>query len=771
MAKQPKKNTLFSRFSLLIIVATFLSTALAPLFNTSTANAAISGFVPGNIISDSAMRRSSSMTTSEIQNFLNAKGSNCTSGSNCLKNYTENGKKAAQIIYEISQKYKINPQVLIVLLQKEVGLVTINNPGSWRYRSATGYGCLDSTPGVCNSSYYGFTNQLKWSATMFNAILNRSSTWYTPYTVGTNYIQYSPAASCGKVQVNIANLATAALYSYTPYTPNRAALNADYGTGDSCSAYGNRNFFLYMRDWFGYRLETPFFQVGTKIYMRGYNNTYYHVINPTQLREFGYGTFFTSIDKQTTTYMNSLTYKGDLSYVVKFGNQSSIYAISSGKKSHFPSRTIYENAYGFTVGSSESVLQSEYETSFVTQSSVAQVLKIASAPEIYYVSGGKKHHIANSTVYTTMGGSSTYNTQASTTLSAAFASQLATGFPIVQAKSYLKASDTNSYYFWDGTDLYRFGADNLSAQPAGVYTGKSQYIEMLDSSSVRINKYMRDSSGSFYRLYRDEKYPLSSSAIAKFQLSASNTPLVSSNVLDRFVVNNSAGTQSAIRFGVSTRIYKNVGAYKIRAVNDLYDLSMLSIPMSSVKSLPADFETLYNNQGIIFSQNRLVRASGSTKIYFADNISNTLLHISTVDIAQQYGIKLNNISLINSISEASSYSTSELGRISKSCGGIYYVADSRRLLKIDATTAAKFNYNFSTAPVIPASLISTLPSTETMKTLIRDSTYGRVYSVHDGKKYWIVSRVVFDAHYKWSDVTTVSSGLINSLPSGSAIQQ
>jgi peptidoglycan hydrolase-like protein with peptidoglycan-binding domain len=49
----------------------------------------------------------------------------------------------------------------------------------------------------------------------------------------------------------MSNQATHSLYLYTPYTPNAAALNAGYGIGNSCSAYGNRNFFQYYTDWFG----------------------------------------------------------------------------------------------------------------------------------------------------------------------------------------------------------------------------------------------------------------------------------------------------------------------------------------------------------------------------------------------------------------------------------------------------------------------------------------------------------------------------------------
>ena len=54
----------------------------------------------------------------------------------------------------------------------------------------------------------------------------------------------------------IRNQATAALYIYTPYRPNQGALNNLYGTGDSCSSYGNRNFWRMFTDWFG-STKTP----------------------------------------------------------------------------------------------------------------------------------------------------------------------------------------------------------------------------------------------------------------------------------------------------------------------------------------------------------------------------------------------------------------------------------------------------------------------------------------------------------------------------------
>jgi len=246
------------------------------LLHTSSAHAT-SGFDASRIIDDVVLTDTTRMSTGDIQNFLNSKVPTCdTNGTApasdfgrpdlthaqyaatqgwpappypCLKDYTQNGQTAAQLINNAAQTYQVNPQVLIVLLQKEQGLVTDTWPLPSQYRSATGYGCPDTA--ACDSQYYGLTNQLNWAATMFHAIETNSPTWYTPYILGNNYIQYNPNSGCGGSTVNIQNRATQALYNYTPYQPNQAALDAGWALAPPCGAYGNRNFFLYFTDWFG----------------------------------------------------------------------------------------------------------------------------------------------------------------------------------------------------------------------------------------------------------------------------------------------------------------------------------------------------------------------------------------------------------------------------------------------------------------------------------------------------------------------------------------
>jgi hypothetical protein len=256
---------------------------------TSARVSALSGgeFQAGRIIDDSVMYDGNAMSAQEIQAFLNAKVPVCdTNGTQmrgnvtraahgtangypppytCLKDFAENTptkaadaycantyfggvKTAAQIIYDVSRACNVSQKALIVLLQKEQSLITDDWPWSIQYRAATGYGCPDTA--ACDAEYYGFFNQVYNASRQLQRYVKQSS--YFNYRGGeTSYIQYNPNAGCGGSNVYLQNSATAALYNYTPYQPNQAALDNLYGSGDGCSAYGNRNFWRLFNDWFG----------------------------------------------------------------------------------------------------------------------------------------------------------------------------------------------------------------------------------------------------------------------------------------------------------------------------------------------------------------------------------------------------------------------------------------------------------------------------------------------------------------------------------------
>ncbi len=271
--------------ALIALTAVSLATAIVAPYHVS---AAVTGadWRAGRIIDDSIFNNKAAMSVDQIQQFLNAKVPTCDNWGTqpygnttrrayseskgvvfpltCLKDYYENitthennlegrtvpsgAQSAAQIIWNASQTYSINPQVLITLLQKEQSLVLDDWPWPIQYRSATGYGCPDSA--ACDASYYGFYNQIDRAAWQFRRYADFPNN-FNYFSGRNNNIRFNANINCGSSTVFIENQATASLYNYTPYQPNQAALGNLYGAGDSCSAYGNRNFWRIFNDWFG----------------------------------------------------------------------------------------------------------------------------------------------------------------------------------------------------------------------------------------------------------------------------------------------------------------------------------------------------------------------------------------------------------------------------------------------------------------------------------------------------------------------------------------
>jgi len=229
-----------------------------------------SAFDPGNIVSDAVFYNTSAMTVEQIRTFLLSEGEGCT-GANCLKNLRitttsqpadqycqayQGGanEDAATVIAKFSTACGINPQVMLVTLQKESGLLSRTDTTAASYNAPWGWHCPDTGPGGsanCDPAYAGFFNQgygmaKQWARYKVNP---EKYNYRAGQTV--NILWNVVESGCGGAPVTIKNTATASLYNYTPYQPNAASLAAYPGVGDACSAYGNRNFFFLFRKYFG----------------------------------------------------------------------------------------------------------------------------------------------------------------------------------------------------------------------------------------------------------------------------------------------------------------------------------------------------------------------------------------------------------------------------------------------------------------------------------------------------------------------------------------
>ena len=237
--------------------------------DTSASALALAGtnFIPGLIIADPLFYNGAAMTSDQIQQFLDQRIGSCANGQ-CLNvgvvNFPGRAKyvssstgavvceaiaagtiKVSELIYRTQVACGISAQVILVTLQKEQGLITNRSPSDTALSHAMGMACPDTAP--CDPGYAGLATQIVTGTTQLKCY----KACKFAKQPGVQPIQYSPNAACGSTSVLVQNYATAALYSYTPYQPNAAALANLNGTGDGCSSYGNRNFWVYYSSWFG----------------------------------------------------------------------------------------------------------------------------------------------------------------------------------------------------------------------------------------------------------------------------------------------------------------------------------------------------------------------------------------------------------------------------------------------------------------------------------------------------------------------------------------
>ena len=130
----------------------------APLYQSAqpqsaiTLEQALSIYDKNNIITDGQLTDASTMTAAQIQSFLSSQGS-------VLANYSSGGKTAAQRIYDDCRTHGINPQVVLVTLQKEKGLIksASANPNAF----AMGWSTSDSTTQTSRARIFLGTRQFR----------------------------------------------------------------------------------------------------------------------------------------------------------------------------------------------------------------------------------------------------------------------------------------------------------------------------------------------------------------------------------------------------------------------------------------------------------------------------------------------------------------------------------------------------------------------------------------------------------------------------------
>lgn len=337
------------RWAYFLISALVLSQFSFPKNPANTAKAD-SVFNPNNLVSDSFYTATFTMSVSDIQAFLVKKGSVLTKTDPSLLGDGNNGRSAAQIIYDASRAtlvdfarsagygpgnplvVSLNPEVILATLQKEQSLVTDTSmvPGSANTQTALdwamGMGCPDG--GGCNQTYKGFTTQVVYGTAQlyFNYLMaqiaNNSHNSCYDATKGGVWPWVGNTVSIDSTSVTFSTASTAGLYCYTPHIYN-----------------GNYNFWRNINSWF-----TPVGFQPTLSYNAA-DGTLYAISGTTRYPITGRGFAGWGLQNKTISGMTAdqlaFPVGSTLSHLA-LGSDGSVYYMDNGYKRPFTSVRIFD---------------------------------------------------------------------------------------------------------------------------------------------------------------------------------------------------------------------------------------------------------------------------------------------------------------------------------------------------------------------------------------------------------------------------------------------
>lgn len=160
------------------------------------------GFNQNNIISDEFLATSDKMSQSEVQDFLETQRGQLASYRTRDINGVE--KSASEIIFEAGYQFKVNPRLLLALLEKEQGLLSNPSPTVKALAWATGFGSWGA------AKYYGFGAQVYYAAKALGRDYDLYADYYRGFPVGRETVTED-----GEI-VRPENNATRKCYIYNP---------------------------------------------------------------------------------------------------------------------------------------------------------------------------------------------------------------------------------------------------------------------------------------------------------------------------------------------------------------------------------------------------------------------------------------------------------------------------------------------------------------------------------------------------------------------------
>lgn len=448
----------------------FLFALIAGLMSFMHLGHTQAAFVANDLIDDGVFDNSRSMSSAQIDSWLNTKFPNsCLSTNNGFSSpdptgfspatgFTYGGNvSAGRVISDAAQAYGLNPQVILATLEKESSVVSGNASYHCTYiNTAMGYDCPDA--GSCPQNpakESGFSKQVIYATWMLKFHEQRSEgniNWNVSMDnlpqsgdhwdnsddpqscyggrVTQGYRQVCPSGATNfydgyttidGTTVHLDTGATAALYDYTPHF------------------HGNQLFVGYFEQWFG----------STKgELVRTINNGQVYIINT----ETGYKYAINNLNLLTDYSTLGLRYVDD-AFLSQYptgqamsnmfqGPDGSLYLVNAGIKLPFSSCSGDVVDYGFTcAGTSFNPLTAGQTNKLVNGPGLTKLVKSNNNGTIYYMAAGQKRPFISWNDLTSLNIPISYNV-----LTSSLVNSFSTGSVLYGPGSLVKTQSSGTVY-------------------------------------------------------------------------------------------------------------------------------------------------------------------------------------------------------------------------------------------------------------------------------------------------------------------------------------
>jgi hypothetical protein len=781
----------------LTIATVFCLGIASSVWTRSTSAVTAADWRAGRIIDDGVFIDKDSMSVAQIQAFLNSKvgtGGNGVPGQcdtngtrtselgggtraqygaahnnpvpfTCLKDYYEvpkltpgpgvpasnyggasipaGAKSAAQLIWDAAQRNYISPKVLLITIQKEsVGpLITDDWPFKSQYTYAMGAHCPDSGPGGsanCDPNYSGFSIQISESAALFRYYLdNMTQPWWPYKKLGVNSIQYNPSVSCGSSNVNIETSATAALYTYTPYQPNQAALNNMYGTGDGCSAYGNRNFWRMYNDWFG---STQFSQpIGAYLYYQEStgrvflvttdNNTRYFVPSWSMLQNYRLDRFrIVSVPDST---LQQYTDGGSLTSLV--WDAGGVFLVNDGTKYHVPTaQTCTDWALACFDNSVTKQLGSSFQDSYLVGGT--ELANLAAYRGVYYkMQSGQRLPIADSNTLSSLG----FTPNMALFFTDTNVTQPLGGL-LLSTPTGIKFNGSATVYYFDGSTYHKF-PDAGTASAWGINSPLIPPASAYDSTPPTTGADMGrwyQAAGNKYLIDQGRKVLLDTNQQQLWPLAAYQTFATT--------LANSLPSINLSSFVWSTpNVYLISSDGQKHYVPSYDDYVSLGINSQNTTSISPDVMSSVTQGADAFGAGKLVGISGTSKIYVVS--FHKLVHITDPGTFNAFGFDWSKIASYPSSILTDYPEDGVLTATLSYDGNFNFVIGSQRL-KMSLPMAIDYGLKTNQFKSIEKPVSSRLNNGQAVNRFLYNQDDGKIYYASGGALHYVSSYQAFVAY-------------------------